>query len=53
MKWHPDKNKSPHASEEFIKICYAYKKIINIELELNINDLNINDFINHFDNFKI
>lgn len=44
MKWHPDKNKSPEATEKFKEITEAYTKITNPEAD--IENLDINDIIN-------
>ena len=44
MKWHPDKNSSPEASEKFKEITEAYSKIINPDA--NDNEIDINDIFN-------
>jgi len=40
MKWHPDKNNSPEAPDEFKKITEAYNKILNPN---SSNEFKIND----------
>lgn len=48
MKWHPDKNSSPEASEKFKQITEAYSKIINPES--NYNEIDINSIFNNLFN---
>ena len=43
MKWHPDKNSSPDAPDEFKKITEAYSQIINPGT--NMEDINLNDIL--------
>ena len=50
MKWHPDKNNSPDAPEEFKKISEAYNKILNPESNINISEFDINDINSMFGN---
>lgn len=44
IKWHPDKNNAPEASEKFKTITEAYQKITNPTCE--IENLNVNDIFN-------
>lgn len=42
MKWHPDKNPTPEATEKFKEITEAYNKIINPnsnEVEIDVNEI--------------
>jgi curved DNA-binding protein CbpA len=51
LKYHPDRNKDPNASIEFIKINEAYKKII-ANKNININNID-NNIDNFYDNLKL
>ena len=44
IKWHPDKNKSPEASEKFKEITEAYHNILNPSS--NVQDIDINEIFN-------
>ena len=45
IKWHPDKNSSPEATEKFRQITEAYSKIINPNS--NDNEINIENIFNN------
>ena len=48
IKWHPDKNSSPEASEKFKEITEAYHKILNPESDLNFDsNIDINSIFNN------
>ena len=48
MKWHPDKNSSPEATEKFKQITEAYSKIINPDS--NENEIDIENIFNNIFN---
>lgn len=49
IKWHPDKNSSPEASDKFKQITEAYHKILNPSdnLDFNSSDIDINAIFNN------
>ena len=52
IKWHPDKNSSPEASDKFKQITEAYHKILNPSqnLDFNSGDIDINAIFNNIFN---
>jgi len=46
IKWHPDKNPSPEATDKFKEITEAYNKITNPDS--NETEININEIFNSF-----
>ena len=48
MKWHPDKNSSPEATEKFKQITEAYSKITNPNV--NENEIDIENIFNNIFN---
>jgi len=49
VKWHPDKNSSPEASDKFKEITEAYHKILNPETIYD-NNIDINSIFNNIFN---
>lgn len=53
LKYHPDKNSSPDASEKFKEISQSYHNIINKKTQDNSNIILADEFFNLFANISM